>query len=379
MPNIKPTKKVVAAGHICLDITPIFPETCRGDIHDIIVPGRLINVDQAQIHIGGSVANTGLAMSFLGADVQLIGKVGRDDFGENITRIVKSHHIAERMIVSETSHTSYSIILAVPGNDRIFLHDPGANDTFEFSDLDLDAIRQASLFHFGYPPLMKRLYSNNGVELTKIFRAVAEAGVVTSLDMAAIDPSSPAAREDWTVILANTLPFVDIFMPSLEELLFMLDKPKYFALNKAADGKDLTRVVDIEKDVQPLAEKAIQMGAGIVLIKCGEPGLYFKTAGAERLAQIESRLGCSLADWPDRSGFEDSFIPDRVASATGAGDVTIAAFLTALLSGYSLETCLKYATAEGASCVEAYDSLSGLRTFDDIRAKILGGWKKRGQ
>ena len=123
------------------------------------------------------MANTGLAMSFLGADVQLIGKVGHDDFGENITRIVKSHHIAERMIVSETSHTSYSIILAVPGNDRIFLHDPGANDTFEFSDLDLDAIRQASLFHFGYPPLMKRLYSNGGVELKKIFQAVAEAGV----------------------------------------------------------------------------------------------------------------------------------------------------------------------------------------------------------
>ena len=39
MPNELSRKKVVVAGHICLDITPIFPETCRGDIHDIIVPG----------------------------------------------------------------------------------------------------------------------------------------------------------------------------------------------------------------------------------------------------------------------------------------------------------------------------------------------------
>lgn len=377
MQNKISTKKVVVAGHICLDITPIFPETCRGDIHDIIVPGKLVNVEKAQIHIGGAVANTGLAMSFLGVDVQLIGKVGDDDFGENITRIVKSHHISEHMIVSDNSHTSYSIILAVPGNDRIFLHDPGANDTFEFNDLDLDAIKQASLFHFGYPPLMKRLYLNGGEELQKIFQAVSEAGVVTSLDMAAIDPSSPAAREDWTIILRNTLPFVDIFMPSLEELLFMLDRPKYFELNRAAGGKDLIKSVDIEKDVRPLAEKAIEMGAGIVLIKCGEPGVYFKTAGAARLSRLESKLGFSLAGWPNRQGFEASFVPDRVASATGAGDVTIAAFLTAFLSHYPLETCLSYATAEGASCVEAYDSLSGLRTFDEIQAKIQGGWKKR--
>ncbi|HEX2994337.1 MAG TPA: carbohydrate kinase family protein, partial [Anaerolineales bacterium] len=144
--NSKPGKKVIVAGHICLDITPVFPETCRGEIHQLFVPGKLINVENARVHIGGAVANTGLAMAFFGSDVQLMGKVGQDEFGENVTRIVKSHGVSERMIVSQTSHTSYSVVLALPDHDRIFLHYPGANDTFEFEDLDMDAIQQAVLF-----------------------------------------------------------------------------------------------------------------------------------------------------------------------------------------------------------------------------------------
>lgn len=371
------SKKVVVAGHICLDITPVFPENCRGEISQLFVPGKLINVENAQVHIGGAVANTGLALSFFGMDVQLMGKVGLDEFGENVVRIMKSTGVTEGMIVSQTSHTSYSIILAIPGRDRIFLHYPGANDTFEYDDLDMEAIRHAALFHLGYPPLMKRLYINNGEELTKIFRTVSDAGVMTSLDLAAVDPNSPAGQVDWKTILRNTLPFVDIFMPSVEEFLFMLDREKYDRLVAAANGRDLTTIIDVQRDVKPLAEKALQMGAKIVMIKCGEPGVYFKTTDSDKIAILENKLGFSLPGWANREGFEASYVPECVVSATGAGDVTIAAFLASLLSEYALETCLKFATASGACCVEAYDSLSGLKSLEAIQNKIDLGWKKR--
>ena len=60
-------KKVIAAGHICLDITPVFPQRMKGKaIGDLMVPGKLLNVEAADIHTGGSVANTGLALKFLG-------------------------------------------------------------------------------------------------------------------------------------------------------------------------------------------------------------------------------------------------------------------------------------------------------------------------
>ena len=224
---------------------------------------------------------------------------------------------------------------------------------------------------------MKRLYTNNGQELTKIFQAVSSAGVVTSLDLAAVDPTSLAGKADWQTILSDTLPFVDIFAPSVEELLFMLDREKYEQFIQDAHGRDLTTIVRVQRDVKPLAEKALQMGAGIAMIKCGEPGIYFKTADADKISLLEDKLGFSLAGWSNREGFEASYVPKHVVSATGAGDVTIAAFLTSLLSEYSLETCLKYATASGACCVEAYDSLSGLKSLKEIQEKIDAGWEKR--
>ena len=368
---------MVAAGHICLDISPVFPDSCRGEVHKILVPGKLVNVGEAQVHIGGSVGNAGLAMAFFGADVRLMGKIGRDEFGEIAGHIVKAHGVKEGLIVSEDSHTSYTVVLSLPGHDRIFLHHPGANDTFSFDDLDLEAIRNASVFHFGYPPLMQCLYRSGGQELARIFEEVSALGVVTSLDLVAVDPTSEAGGVDWQLVLKKTLPCVDIFAPSVEELLYMLDRKKLNELEAKANGKDLTTVIDIEKDVKPLAETALQMGAKVVLIKCGEPGLYFRMADQDKIALMEEKLGFPLTDWAGHEGFEPSYVPERVLSATGAGDVTIAAFLTALLDEESLEACLQYATAAGACCVTEYDSLSGLKSFAEMRAKMHAGWQKR--
>ena len=74
-------KKVIAAGHICLDITPVFHGTNVSRLDDILSPGKLVHVGAPDIHVGGSVSNTGLAMKILGADVSLAGKVGDDAFG----------------------------------------------------------------------------------------------------------------------------------------------------------------------------------------------------------------------------------------------------------------------------------------------------------
>ena len=71
-------KKVIAAGHICLDITPVFSGKKAERPGDILIPGKLVNVGPADVHTGGAVANTGLAMKFFGADVSLMGKIGND-------------------------------------------------------------------------------------------------------------------------------------------------------------------------------------------------------------------------------------------------------------------------------------------------------------
>ena len=55
-------KKVIVAGHICLDITPVFPDKKVKHPGEILSPGKLVQMGAADVHSGGCVANTGLAM-----------------------------------------------------------------------------------------------------------------------------------------------------------------------------------------------------------------------------------------------------------------------------------------------------------------------------
>ena len=369
-------KKIIAAGHICIDITPIFSkkDACSS-VNELLEPGKLIHMDQADVHTGGSVANTGLALKMLGANVQLMGKVGNDAFGDMIQQLV-SHYGASGLIVDQDSSTSYSVVIAIPGIDRIFLHNPGANDTFSNADIPEKDLEDAVFFHFGYPPIMKKIYENEGAELVTILKRMKDKDIATGLDLAAIDPDSEAGKADWQMILKKSLPFVDFFVPSFEELCFMLDREKYDSLLRS--GKDMTEILSMEKDVKPLADKLLAMGCKIVLIKCGTAGMYYKTASQSALKEVGSRLCLDMALWADKEGIQPCFQAETVLSATGAGDTSIAAFLAAVLKGDGPEKCVALAAAEGACCVTAYDALSGLKSLEELEEQIRSGWKTRG-
>lgn len=369
-------KKVITAGHICLDITPVFPQKKVNHLSEILSPGGLIQMGEADVHTGGSVANTGLAMKILRADVTLMGKIGKDALGAMIKNILKGYDAEGSMIESQEETTSYSVVLAVPGVDRIFLHHSGANHTFLASDIPEQALHEAALFHFGYPPLMQSMYKNGGEELLRIMKKAKDAGAATSLDMASVDETSDAGEADWKMILESVLPYVDFFVPSVEELCYMLDKERFHEWQERAAGRDITGLLDIEKDVKPLADQCMDFGAKVLLIKCGAPGMYYRTADRRTIGKISSRVELNPDQWADKEGFEKSYVPEKILSGTGAGDTSIAAFLTAMLKGYPLERALQLSAATGASCVAAYDALSGLKSFEELEAKIDDGWQK---
>ncbi len=372
----KSSKKVIVAGHICLDITPAFPDPGKKDISDILMPGKLIETKGVRVSAGGAVANTGLAMKLFGADVMLMGKVGSDELGDMICSILKKYDADDHMIHATDETSSYSVVLAIPGIDRIFLHCPGTNNTFTASDIPEDVLKDASLFHFGYPPLMKRMYENNGDELISLLKRVRENGCAVSLDMAAVDPNSDAGRTDWKSILQEVIPLTDFFVPSIEELCFMLDKERFDDWQQRARGIDITEILDVNKDIAPLADICMDMGCRVLMLKCGAPGLYYRTAGAEGLNKVPKITGLDVSAWADKEGFERSYKPDIILSGTGAGDTCIAAFLTAMLEGNDPDKCIKLAAATGACCVSAYDALSGLKPLDELRERIRSGWGK---
>lgn len=370
-------KKVIVAGHICLDITPVFPDKRIEKVSELLKPGKLIEMGEADVHTGGAVANTGLGMKILGANVSLMGKIGEDPFGDMVMNILQKYEAADGMIRSGKESTSYSVVLAMSGIDRIFLHNPGANHSFCAEDISMEELKKASLFHFGYPPLMRSMYANEGEELLAVFHRAKRAGCATSLDMAAVDADSEAGRSDWKKILEKVIPYVDFFVPSVEELCFMLDRPRFIEWEKRAGERDITEVISIEQDVKPLADMCMEYGAKVLLIKCGVSGMYYRTAKEDSLSKLISSLKLCAEDWANQEGFEKSYVPDRILSGTGAGDTSIAAFLTAMLEGESLVDCMHLAAAAGASCVASYDALSGLKSLEELRARIDEGWEKK--
>lgn len=369
-------KKVIAAGHICLDITPVFPDRKAEWVNDVLSPGKLIQMEGADVHTGGAVANTGLAMKILGADVTLMGKTGDDEFGAMVRKILSRYGADQGMLKVQGESTSYSVILAIPGIDRIVLHNPGANDTFCADDMPEEMLQDCALFHFGYPTLMKRMYEKEGEELLKVLKKAKSAGAATSLDFALVNEDTDAGRADWKKILAKIMHYADFFVPSVEELCFMLDRDRFVEWQKRAKDQDITGILDIERDVKPLADQCIALGAKVLLIKCGAPGMYYRTASGEVLEGISKRAGLDVKAWAGREGFEKSYVPERILSGTGAGDTSIAGFLTAMLKGYSMEDAMHFAAAAGASCVASYDALSGIGTLEELEKKIQGGWAK---
>lgn len=375
--NPKKQLDAVVAGHICLDIIPTFPKLEAKTMGQIFVPGTLVKIGKAAISTGGPVSNTGLALKKLGINVALIAKVADDFLGNAIIDLLKKSRMDKGIskVKLKDEVTSYTVAIAPPGFDRMFLHNPGTNNTFGYSDINFALVEKAKLFHLGYPPSMQKMYQNEGKEMARIFRKVKQLGITTSLDMSLPDLQSPAGRADWNKILKNTLPYVDLYLPSAEETLFMLNKDKFFRIKEITRGTQMLNAIPAEL-YSWMAEQCLGYGAKIVGIKCAHKGMYLRTSDKKTLAKIGFAKPHNLSNWTNRELWEPSFKVNPIASATGSGDSAIAGFLAAYLRGKSVEMVLRYACAVGGDNLYALDALSSIHSWKGTTGQILSGWGK---
>ena len=159
--------------------------------------------------------------------VLLNGLVGDDFIGKIAIEWLDKYNLSDGIKITDKAGTAFSIVIAPPGIDRIFLESPGCNQIFDTSFINFDAISQSRMFHFGYPPLLKQFYQNNGSQLVDLFSEIQKMGVVTSLDFSLPDPESESGRINWPEIMQKILPFTDIFVPSLEEVLQIMQPGEY--------------------------------------------------------------------------------------------------------------------------------------------------------
>jgi sugar/nucleoside kinase (ribokinase family) len=358
---------VTAAGHLCLDMIPRFrTQREAGSIGELLQPGTLVQMGEMSFSTGGSVSNVGIAMKIFGCSVAFTAKVGADSIGRTIIEILDRSGSARGIAVARDEASSYTVILSPPGIDRIFMHYSGTNDTFSAGDVDMEAVGRSRLFHLGYPTLMRSLFVGEGRELTRILQGVKREGVTTSLDISLPDPESEAGKADWRKIYEHALPHVDIFLPSIEEIFLTLHPQKYLERKRARGGRELIDFVS-PGEVSGFAEQLLSMGCAIAVVKAGHNGWYIRTAGKDRIREMGRAAPEDPHAWAGRELWCPAFYTDKVVGATGAGDSSIAAFLTALLRGHRIEECLKLANCAGLLNLHAPDTLSGLVSWEELR------------
>ena len=338
----------VIAGYTCIDLIPDFNKSARiKSASDVFVPGKLIEIEGADFVLGGAVPNTGLAMKKFGKKVFLNGLIGHDSMGDIAEKILIECGAFEGMSKTDQASTAFSIVISLPGMDRIFLESPGCNQIFSINDINYEAVADARLFHFGYPPLLKQFFKNQGEQLTEMYSKIDKMGIVSSLDFSLPDPESESGKANWLEIMQKVLPFLDIFVPSVEELICIISPEKYAAIQSALPkDRDIIETVPIEL-ITEIGMRVIDSGVKILLVKAGKQGVYLFTGD---VSSVSKKLGYRPdEEWNNKKILCPAYHanPDLIINASGAGDTAIAAFLSAILSNEKPEIVLKYATVAG--------------------------------
>jgi len=303
---------------VCLGI--MVADAIGRPIDAIPEKARLQLFDQMELHTGGCAINTGIALAKLGVSTGVIGKVGQDGFGDFLISEAKRHGIDTRGIIKdEKASTSFTFIMVSSDGERRFLHTFGANATLCRDDVNMDIVKEAKVLHVAGSFLMPTF---DGVQTAEVLKEAKAAGVTTTLDTAYND-----RLEDWLGTIEPCLPYLDFFLPSIEEA------ERISGMSEPAD----------------MARFFMGRGCGAVGIKLGREGCYL-------LADTEIRHPIFQVETIDSSG---------------AGDCWIAGFLAGLLRGWDLDRCSLFGNATAAHCVQAVGCTTGVKAFEDV-ARFAG-------
>jgi len=276
--------------------------------------GRLSLVEEMGMGVGGCAANSGIALTKLGVDTSVMGKVGDDGFGRFLTTQLQAQGVDVSGIgVDAQAGTAATMVMIDEQGERSFIHAVGANATVRPAELDMDLITSAKVFDFAGTLVMPGF---DGEPAAGVLKAAQQADVTTCMD------TVWDATGRWMQLLAPSLPYVDIFLPSFAE------------------------AVEITGESEPhkVAQVLLDAGAKTVALKMGEQGCYIRTADEElRLPAYEV----------------------EVVDGTGAGDAFVAGFIRGLLAGWDLEHVGRFANVVGALCVTGVGTTAGVRSLQE--------------
>lgn len=360
-------KKVLAAGALVLDVIPVFMEESAGN--ERTSAGGTVYLKKIDTSIGGSVGNTGIALHRLGAETTVFSKTGGDSLRTLVYDEIKKSGCKHCILKDTKRNTSASVIIAEPGQDRMILHSRGASQNYGIQDIPEKLLKENDLLHFGYPTGMECMYADNGETLSKFYKRAKDFEITTSMDLSFPGIDTPAGKADWHNILKKTLPYVDVFLPSYEELLLILRREEYLSLKKENPQMCMDSIFTEER-VSSMAEELLAMGTKIVGIKCGEKGAYVRTGEKEKFQGFGRAAAFDMDQWAEKELFAPSFQISRMISTNGAGDSFVAGFLMGILLERNAFRTLQFASAAAAIRIMSRDGRDGIPEYQEVDRMI---------
>jgi len=286
-------------------------------VDEIPEKGKLLPIEQISLHTGGCATNAAINLAKIGMNSALIGKVGKDGFGDFLKNSLESSGVnTEGLIVKAGINTSSSVVLSASNGERTFLHCLGSNADFTYEDVNYDIIRNSKILFVAGTNLMPKF---DGVPCSQVLKKVKEMGVFTAMDTAW------DASGRWMEIVEPSLPYLDLFIPSYDEA-------------KMIAGKD---------EPEEIADLFLSKGVKLVVIKLGKDGCFIKNNDGEKYTI-------------------PTYLQIKAVDTTGAGDSFAAGFLAGLTMGWDLYKCGKFANAVGTHCIMEIGASTGVKSMKEI-------------
>jgi sugar/nucleoside kinase (ribokinase family) len=272
--------------------------------------------------LGSSSAIFASNLSSLGSKVSFVGKIGDDQFGVLVNESLANKGVNTNYLIRSKEWNTGATIVLNFDEDRAMVTYPGAMEHLTNRDIPDEALRLSKHLHFSSYFLQPGMQSG----IVDLFKKAKEFGLTTSLDIQ-WDPN-----EKWDFDYKKVLPFVDVFLPNEQELLF------------------LTKEKSIDDAVKKLSNVANHLA-----VKLGSKGSLLVTDG--------------------KSIFKESYLNKNVVDAIGAGDSFNAGFIFKFINGSSLEECQNFGNLTGAINTTAAGGTTAFTNYDEtlnIGKKIFG-------
>jgi Sugar kinases, ribokinase family len=272
-------------------------------------------VDQICVKNGGDCLNTAIDLAKLGNNVGFAGKVGDDSFGDFLVKTIKEFDIDLCGLKIETGASTASVIVLINDKgERAFLYHGGTNDTFQYGDIELSLVDECQIVHVGGTFLLPGFDGEGAADLFQLAKTKKK---LTSMDV------TWDTTGRWLSIIKPCLKYLDYFMPSYNEA-------------KLITGKE---------DPEDIAEFLQKEGVETVIIKLGKNGCYSKGSG---------------------EGFYFPAYDVNVVDTTGAGDSFVSGILTGLMKKWDLKSCVRFASAVSALCIQQLGATTGIPGFNEV-------------